>query len=72
LLLSAGVLYLDGPWDLKPSENRVAIYLAYYNLCRVHQTLKVTPAMESGLTDHIWSLEELVGPLEGNAQEAVA
>jgi IS1 family transposase len=38
----------------------VAIYHAYYNFCRVHQTLRVTPAMEAGLTDHIWSLEELV------------
>jgi IS1 family transposase len=42
----------------------VAIYFAYYNFCRVHQTLRVTPAMEAGLTDHIWSLAELVGLLE--------
>jgi IS1 family transposase len=41
-----------------------AIYFAYYNFCRVHQTLRVTPAMESGLTDHVWSLAELVGLLE--------
>jgi IS1 family transposase len=38
----------------------VAIYFAYYNFCRVHQTLRVTPAMEAGLTDHVWNLEELV------------
>jgi hypothetical protein len=31
----------------------------FYNFCRIHQTLKVTPAMEAGLTDHVWSLEEL-------------
>jgi IS1 family transposase len=42
----------------------VAIYHAYYNFCRVHQTLRVTPAMEAGLTDHIWTLEELVSLLE--------
>ena len=42
----------------------VAIYHAYYNFCRVHQTMRVTPAMEAGLTDHIWSVEELVGLLE--------
>lgn len=41
----------------------VAIYHAYYNFCRVHQTLRVTPAMEAGLTDHVWSLEELVNLL---------
>ena len=38
----------------------VALFYAYYNWCRVHQTLRVTPAMEAGLTDHVWSPEELV------------
>jgi hypothetical protein len=42
----------------------VAIYHAYYNFCRVHQTLRGAPAMEADLTDHVWSLEELVGLLE--------
>ena len=42
----------------------VAIYYAYYNFCRVHQTLRVTPALESGLTDHVWSFQELVSLLE--------
>ena len=42
----------------------VAIYHAYYNFCRVHQTLRVTPAMEAGLTAHAWTLEELVSLLE--------
>jgi hypothetical protein len=42
----------------------VAIYHAYYNLFRVHQTLRVTPAMEAGLTDHIWTLQELIFLLE--------
>lgn len=41
----------------------VAIYFAYYNFCRIHQTLKVTPAMEAGLTDHVWSFEALLGLL---------
>jgi IS1 family transposase len=50
----------------------VAIYFAYYNFCRVHQTLRVTPAMEAGLTDHIWSLAELVGLLETAVLAAVA
>lgn len=38
----------------------IALHFAHYNFCRVHQTLKVTPAMESGLTDHVWTLEELL------------
>jgi len=32
----------------------------YYNFCRVHQTLRVTPAMEAGLSDHVWELKELL------------
>ena len=39
----------------------VAIYHAFYNFCRVRQSLRVTPASEAGLTDHIWSWQELVG-----------
>jgi IS1 family transposase len=46
----------------------VAIYHAYYNFCRVHQTLRVTPAMEAGLANHVWSLEDLVGLLESKAE----
>jgi len=36
-----------------------ALWFAYSNFCRVHQTLRVTPAMEPEITDHIWSLQEL-------------
>jgi IS1 family transposase len=50
----------------------VALWFAYYNFCRVHQTLRVTPAMEAGLTDHVWSLEELVGLLDSKADKAAA
>lgn len=38
----------------------VALHFAHYNLCRVHQTLRVTPAVEAGVTDHVWSLAELI------------
>jgi IS1 family transposase len=37
-----------------------ALHFAYYNFCRVHQTLRVTPAMEAQLTDHVWTLDELI------------
>lgn len=50
----------------------VAIYFAYYNFCRVHQTLRVTPAMEAGLTDHIWMLDELVSLLSLSQSGTVA
>jgi IS1 family transposase len=37
----------------------VAIWFMYYNFCRVHQTLRVTPAMEAGISNHVWSIAEL-------------
>ncbi|HEY3855826.1 MAG TPA: IS1 family transposase [Verrucomicrobiae bacterium] len=37
-----------------------AIYAMHYNFCRIHTALRVTPAMEAGLTDHVWSLEEII------------
>ena len=52
----------------KKVENRaaaVALYFMYYNFGRVHQTLRVTPTMEAGVTDHVWSVEEIVALLEG-------
>jgi len=42
----------------------VALYFMHYNFCRVHQTLRVTPAMEAGITDHVWTIEEIVRILE--------
>jgi hypothetical protein len=35
----------------------------YYNFCRIHQTVRVTPATEAGATDHVWSLYEVIGLL---------
>ena len=32
----------------------------YYNFCQIHQTLRVTRAMEAGVSDHVWSLDEIV------------
>jgi IS1 family transposase len=42
-------------------KHAVALNFMYYNFCRIHQTLRVTPAMEAGLTDHVWEIEELIG-----------
>ena len=38
----------------------LALYFGWYNFCRVHGSLRVTPAMEAGLTDHIWEITELL------------
>jgi len=39
----------------------VAPYSIWYNFIRIHKTLRVTPAMEAGVTDRLWSLEDMVG-----------
>ncbi|HZQ19603.1 MAG TPA: IS1 family transposase [Terriglobales bacterium] len=48
---------------LENHGHAVALYFMHYNFCRVHKTLRVTPAMEAGLTDHVWTVEELVALL---------
>lgn len=45
----------------------VALYFLYYNFARVHHTLRVRPAMEAGVSDHVWSIEEIVRLLEPEA-----
>jgi IS1 family transposase len=51
----------------KKLENHVAsvaLYYMHYNFARVHKTLRVTPAMAAGVSDHVWGLEEIVALLE--------
>ena len=48
---------------LENLEHAVALHYIHYNFCRIHQTLRVTPAMEAGISDHVWSLDELNGLL---------
>lgn len=38
----------------------ISLYVTHYNFCRIHETLRITPAMQLGITDHVWSVEELV------------
>lgn len=42
-------------------ECAVALHFMYYNFGRIHKTLRVTPAMQAGIADHVWSLEEIAG-----------
>lgn len=47
----------------KKMENHrhaVNLHMMHYNFCRLHQTIRCTPAMEAGVTDHIWSFEEMI------------
>jgi IS1 family transposase len=58
----------------KKAENlaaNIALHYHYYNFCRVHQTLRVTPAMEAGISDHVWEIEELVDLLEAEERGAI-
>jgi IS1 family transposase len=50
----------------------VALHFMYYNFGRIHQTLRVTPAMAAGVTDHVWEIEEILGLLAQDAEKAVA
>ena len=38
----------------------VALWFAFYNFCRVHQSLRMTPAMAAGITGRIWSVRDLL------------
>ncbi len=45
-------------------EHMLTLRYMYYNLCRIYQSLRVTPAMEAGVAQHVWSLDEIIGLLE--------
>jgi IS1 family transposase len=53
---------LTNAFSKKLENHKLALALHFmnYNFCRIHQTLRCTPAMEAGITDHVWSLEEIV------------
>ncbi|MGA2092530.1 MAG: IS1 family transposase [Sedimentisphaerales bacterium] len=38
----------------------VALHFLHYNFCRIHQTLRMTPAMKAGITDHLWEIEDII------------
>lgn len=50
----------------------VALHFMHYNFCRVHQTLRVTPAMEAGIADHVWEIDEIVALLDSRTAKEAA
>jgi hypothetical protein len=40
-------------------DNAIALRYMHYNFARIHKTLRVTPAMEAGISDHVWELDEI-------------
>jgi hypothetical protein len=47
-------------------QHMFAIFSVYCNFVRIHQTLRVTPAMEAGISDHVWTFEDLAALADGN------
>lgn len=45
-------------------EHMLALFFMYYNFCRIHQSLRVTPGMQAGISDHVWELSEIVALLD--------
>ncbi len=46
----------------------VALHFMYYNFIKVHHTLRVTPAMAAGLTDHLWDIDDIVALVDANEE----
>jgi len=60
-------LYKVDQWISKKlvnHEHALAIHYMYYNFARIHQTLRISPAMAAGVSDHLWSIEEIVALLD--------
>ncbi len=45
-------------------EHAIALHFMHYNFCRVHRTLKITPAMAAGVTEKLWDIEDIIDLLE--------
>jgi IS1 family transposase len=53
-------------------EHMLALFFCYYNFCRIHQTLRVTPAMQAGIATHVWELADIVTLLDASNAEKAA
>ncbi len=54
----------------KKAENHahaVALHMMFYNFGRIHKTLRITPAMAAGVTDHVWTMEEIAALVDASA-----
>jgi hypothetical protein len=51
-------------------EHMLALFFCYYNFCRIHQTLRVTPAMQAGISGRVWELSDIVALLDSNIEKA--
>jgi len=51
---------------LENLAHSISLHFMYYNFARIHQTLRVTSAIEEGVSDHVWSLEEIAALADSN------
>jgi IS1 family transposase len=51
-------------------EHAFALFAMHYNFCKIHTTLRVTPAMQAGITDHVWELSEVIALLDSQTEQA--
>ena len=51
---------------IENDEAAIALHFMYYNFARVHQTFRVTLAMEAGIADHPWSIQEIISLIDSN------
>jgi len=47
----------------------ISLYFVFYNFCRIHKSLRVTPAMEAGLTDRVWTWDDMIEKMEEMAPQ---
>jgi hypothetical protein len=62
------VVYPTYQCILEKVENHchaLALYFAFYNFVRIHKTLRITPAMAAGISDQLWSMEDIVALMDG-------
>lgn len=52
---------------LENHAHAVALHFMFYNFCRIHKTLRVTPAMAAGVTDRLWDIEDIVALVDASA-----
>jgi hypothetical protein len=48
---------------IENQQHAAALFVFHYNFCKLHKTIRCTPAMEAGVSDHIWEIEEIIGLL---------
>jgi hypothetical protein len=56
---------------LKNDCHALALYFMFYNFCRIHKTLKIAPAMAAGLTDNLWSMEDIVALIDARDERKI-